>query len=544
MNWFAGPITVQGHAVIGSLSGSLTLGGDINSQGEGFDLTGAGAIVVTGKISLGTFGNLTDSASGQDTISGVISGLTAGSIVGLTGAYYNLPATQDLIEPANASNPSWLGNQTPSVTARLIGPIDFPDIADNGFADSVGDPAYYNIGGGNNNVEARWYGDILIPGSGTAAVPIDFATTSDDGSMLYIDGNAVVYNNNFQGATQATGLVDLTPGLHTIDIEYYQGNGGATMDAQWDPSGGTNFVDIPVSAFPQPVNGLTKTGAGTLTLSNVDTFSGATTIKLGKLVVNGRLVNSTILVNSDGTLAGDGKVAATTVQDGGTLSPGNSPGTLTVASLSLAPGSTFKEELGGTAVGGQYDQTIVAAGGTVALSGATLSLSFLGGFRPTVGQHFTIINNQSGGSVVGTFSQGSEFAFDSYTFGLSYSGGGRHDVVLTVLSEDVTSQVKVSKSGLVYNRATQLFGGTVTITNMGSTALIDTLQFEVTGLPAGVTLANASGTAPDGNPYIAISLGTSTLAPGQSITFNVLFKNPKLLSFTYGLLVTDEIASA
>ena len=87
------------------------------------------------------------------------------------------------------------------MTAKLVGPIDFPDIADNGFADSVGNPAYYNLGGGNNNnVEARWYGEIMIPGTGTAPVPINFATTSDDGSMLYIDGNAVVSNNNFQAA--------------------------------------------------------------------------------------------------------------------------------------------------------------------------------------------------------------------------------------------------------------------------------------------------------------------------------------------------------
>ena len=172
------------------------------------------------------------------------------------------------------------------MTAQLVGPIDFPDIADNGFADSVGDPAYYDLGPGiNDNVEARWYGDIMIPGTGTAPVPIDFATTSDDGSMLYIDGNAVVSNNNFQAPAQATGLADLTPGLHTIDVEYYQGGGGATMDVQWDPTGGTNFVDIPNSAFVEPVNGLIKTGTGTLTLSKTNTYSGSTTIDAGTLVV-------------------------------------------------------------------------------------------------------------------------------------------------------------------------------------------------------------------------------------------------------------------
>ena len=431
------------------------------------------------------------------------------------------------------------------MTAQLVGPIDFPDIADNGFADNVGDPAYYNLGAGNNNnVEARWYGDIMIPGTGTAPVPINFATTSDDGSMLYIDGNAVVDNNNFQAATQATGLAYLTPGLHAIDVEYYQGGGGATMDAQWDPTGGTNFVDIPNSAFSEPVNALIKTGPGMLTLSNTETYLGSTTVDSGKLVVNGHLLDTDVTINSGGTLSGDGKVPATTVQGGGVLSPGDSPGTLTAGSLSLATGSTFNEQLGGTTAGTQYDQTVIPAGGSVALDSPSLNISFLGGFLPKVGQQFTIIKNQSGSSVIGTFSQGSTLTFNGYIFGINYAGGAGHDVVLTVLAQNVTGQVGVSKSGLVYNRATQLFGGTMTVTNTGTTNLIGTLEFELTGLPAGVTLANASGIAPDGNPYISINLPNGVLVSGQSITFTVLFKNPKLLGFTYGILAFDENASS
>ena len=252
----------------------------------------------------------------------------------------------------------------------------------------------------------------------------------------------------------------------------------------------------------------------------------------------------TVTVNGGGTLGGDGKVPATTVQSGGVLSPGDSPGTLTAGSLSLATGSTFNEELGGTTAGTQYDQTVIPAGGTVALDSPTLNISFLGGFLPTVGQQFTIINNQSGSGVIGTFSQGSTFTFDGYIFGINYAGGAGHDVVLTVLAQNASSQVSVSKSGLVYNRATQLFGGTVTVTNMGTTNLIGTLEFEVTGLPAGVILANASGIAPDGNPYISVNLADGVLAPGQSITFTVLFKNPKLLSFAYGILAFDENANS
>ena len=468
---------------------------------------------------------------------------TSGFVQGLIGTYFNLPAAQDLIQPADPSNPAWLGNQTPAVTAQLVGPIDFPDIADNGFADSVGDPAYYNLGAGNNNnVEARWYGDILIPGTGTTPVPINFATTSDDGSMLYIDGNAVVDNNNFQPATQATGMVDLTPGLHTIDVEYYQGGGGATMDAQWDPTGGTNFVDIPNSAFGEPVNGLIKTGTGTLTLSNTDTYFGSTTVNSGKLVVNGQLLDTAVTVNGGGTLGGDGKVPATTVQSGGVLSPGDSPGTLTAGSLSLATGSTFNEQLGGTTAGTRYDQTVIPAGGTVALDGSTLNISFLGSFRPTVGQHFTIINNQGGSSVIGTFSQGSTYTFRWLHLRDQLCRGAGDNVVLTVLAQNAGSQVTVSKSGLAYDRNTQLFGGTITIANTGTTNLVGTLEFEVTGLPAGVILANASGIAPGGNPYISVNLDNGVLSPGQSITFTVLFKNPKQLSFAYGILPFDENA--
>ena len=347
-NTFAIPITLSGTATIGSDAGTMTLGGNISPgpntltlvgagtttvngniacQGGSVTLADSGAINIAGNINLGQGGNLTDSSTGHDTITGVLSGAaTSGFFQGLTGTYFNLPAAQNLIQPADPSNSSWLGNQVPAVTARLVGPIDFPDIQDNGFADSVGNPAYYNLGAGNNNdVEARWYGHIMIPGTGTAPVPINFATISDDGSMLYIDGNVVVNNNNFQPANEVTGIAELTPGLHTIDVEYYQGGGGATMDALWDTSGGTNFVDIPNSAFGEPVNGLLKTGTGTLTLSNTDPYFGSTTVSAGKLVVNGHLLDTAVTVASGGILGGDGNVPAATVQRGGALSPGIPP---------------------------------------------------------------------------------------------------------------------------------------------------------------------------------------------------------------------------
>ena len=256
----------------------------------------------------------------------------------------------------------------------------------------------------NNNVEARWYGDIMIPGTGTTPVPINFATTSDDGSMLYIDGNAVVNNNNFQPATQATGLVDLTPGLHTIDVEYYQGGGGATMDVQWDPTGGTNFVDIPNSAFREPVNSLIKTGTGTLTLSNTDTYSGFTTVSGGTLDVTGTLSASSVTVNSGGTLGGTGTVGAITASSGGMVEPGvaGATGILNSATATLGSGSTFTVLLDGTTAGTGYDELNIT--GTASLGNSTLDLLLGSNFAAsaTVGAGYVIVSTTQG--VSGMFS--------------------------------------------------------------------------------------------------------------------------------------------
>src|SRR5262249_25384235 len=115
--------------------------------------------------------------------------------------------------------------------------------------------------------------------------PVSFRTGSDDGSTLTIDGSLVVNNNNFQGVTYVQNTVGLTPGLHAIDVEYYQGGGGAAMFAQWDPAGGSNFVDIPNSAlFTVPTNAVVKNGSGTLTLANTNSYIGATTVNAGTLV--------------------------------------------------------------------------------------------------------------------------------------------------------------------------------------------------------------------------------------------------------------------
>jgi subtilase-type serine protease len=75
--------------------------------------------------------------------------------------------------------------------------------------------------------------------------------------------------------------------------------------------------------------GLTKRGAGTLTLTGNNIYSGSTTVAGGALVVNGSNARSTTIVQQRGRLSGTGTVGATHVH--GTIAPGATLGTLTVA---------------------------------------------------------------------------------------------------------------------------------------------------------------------------------------------------------------------
>ncbi len=109
-----------------------------------------------------------------------------------------------------------------------------------------------------------------------------------------------------------------------------------------------------------------------------------------------------------------------------------------------------------------------------------------------------------------------------------------HDPVIVSLDlqpafADVTGSVQTTSSGLVLNRATQLFTGTVTLVNTSGAALAGPLTLSFDGLTSGVTLKNATGTK-NGAPYITVAGG---LAPGASVAIPVSFSNPGKVNTTY-----------
>jgi autotransporter-associated beta strand protein len=108
----------------------------------------------------------------------------------------------------------------------------------------------------------------------------------------------------------------------------------------------TTSVSDGLLTMSGPISGtgrvLTKLGPGTLRLSATNTYTGGTVINAGTLVVDGRILGDVNLTSSSARLGGHGVVAGN-VTGSGTVTPGNSPGILTIGGLT--PGSlTFNFE--------------------------------------------------------------------------------------------------------------------------------------------------------------------------------------------------------
>ncbi len=94
-------------------------------------------------------------------------------------------------------------------------------------------------------------------------------------------------------------------------------------------------------------NASTAGTGGTTVFGGNNTYTGATDVNRGVLLVNGSLASSNVTVNSTGTLGGNGTVnGPVTVQSGGTVSAGTSIGILNISnSLTFLANSTNYAEI-------------------------------------------------------------------------------------------------------------------------------------------------------------------------------------------------------
>ncbi|WP_261247912.1 autotransporter serine protease, partial [Serratia ficaria] len=144
---------------------------------------------------------------------------------------------------------------------------------------------------------------------------------------------------------------------------------------------------------------LTKSGEGTLVLTGANTYTGPTQVNAGLLAVNGSLV-SDVSVQGSGILGGAGSVGSLAVHRGGTVAPGNSIGTLSVANdLGFDPGSRYAVEVGPN---GRSDRIVSGGSATIGGGEVAVSLENSGNLlsqseaRSLLGQEYNILSARRG----------------------------------------------------------------------------------------------------------------------------------------------------
>ena len=197
----------------------------------------------------------------------------------------------------------------------------------------------------NNALVKSGAGTLILSGTNT----YQGVTYIDDGILSIgqnvnlgnqVTGAGVTINNGTLQATGTFGLYQTTAGTHDRAVTLAN---SADIDVT-----GTNTLNI--DGIISGTGSLAKSNTGTLLLSGINSYTGATAINAGTLLVNGSLAAaSAVTVNSAAILGGTGTVnGAITLNSGGFLAPGarGAVTTLTGSSLTWNGGGTLTFNLG------------------------------------------------------------------------------------------------------------------------------------------------------------------------------------------------------
>jgi fibronectin-binding autotransporter adhesin len=312
-----------GHSLRNNGSGTLTFTKGVTGVNRGFSVRGSRNITINGLVDLGSGG------------------------IGRTD-----PGTLTLACPTNSFSGSI------SISA---GTISVETISDSGVISALGQGTSINMGQNGWNTIGKLLFNGTAGGSCNRAISVEgtegsitsggIIENSVAGKMLTLSGNVAVKTSG------------RTPRLQLI------GDGDGEMSGV-------------ISAGML----ITKSGAGTWTLSGANTYVGTTRVSTGTLLINGSTASgSAIVVDAGGTLGGTGTVhGVINAVSGGTLTPGvDGIGTLTLDNGSAADltlnSNTIECDLSN--VVGSSD--LIAISGTLVVNGAnTIEIDFPDGPAP------------------------------------------------------------------------------------------------------------------------------------------------------------------
>ena len=398
--------------IVGSNNLSTTVSGSIQDGGSNgsFTKTGAGTLTLTGTLNIQGDLSLCNCQTGGLVISG--GSATVGSFVEVDGGTLAVTNGGTLQTVANFTDAltltaaiSGAGSLTKAGSGTLIltgistytggttitgGTLQLGDGGANGSI--VGNVTNNGTFAINRSDTFTFGGAISGSGAfqqnGTGTTIFTAANTYTGGTII----NAGTLRLGPGGSLAPTGALTVNAG-GTFDLNSFNqtigslaGAGSVTLGAGTLTTGSDN-TSTTFSGTISGTGGLTKIGAGTLVLTGNNPYSGATAVNGGRLTVNGAIPNSTLTVDGGATLGGTGTVGNAIIRNG-TLSPGNSIGTLTVnGSLVMSAAASYLVEISPTSA----DRTNV--GGTATLGG-TVQAAFASGSYVT--RAYTILSAAGG----------------------------------------------------------------------------------------------------------------------------------------------------
>lgn len=411
--------TVSGDLHVGNTgTGALTLanGGQMASDAMAIIGVGGGSdgtVTVSGNGStwnLGTSGSLTVGDSGT----GILTIEDGGQVTGGVQTYVGyMPGSVGQVTVTGSGSTWDLGS---SLFVLGNGGTAVLSVEDGGLVTSA--TSYIGASGGGSSLVAvtgsgsTWdlgSNALYVSYGGGGALTIDNGGQVTNGStniagMQGVSGTVTVAGSAAEGQGRlTTGQVIAGPGTAQLvfdggivqaggdQADFLSGfqagdilveSGGAFID--------TNGFDIGISAMlqddsglPLGSGGLTKLGAGTLTFTGMNTYSGLTTVTAGTLIVGveGRgFVAGAVSVSSGAQLGGSGSIGGiVTIASGGTLAPGNGVGTLSVNGLVLNEASILDFELATPGTPGAGANDFVEVSNALTLDGQ-LHIDALSGF--------------------------------------------------------------------------------------------------------------------------------------------------------------------
>ena len=426
-------------------NGTLTVAGEVGHSGV---LTNNGVFVYSG-TSFESEGPITNTAGASFINSGNIHLTSLGSPLSNAGSFINtsgadFSAFGETI--TNAAGASIVNSGTFSVEATTVN--NYGVVSNRGslilsISNINNSGTILNAGTLSNNASIMYnfsgatlinYGTLNNTSNSPCCLgPVPSAL---ENSGTFINSGGTLNNDSLSTVTNSGTL---------LNISFANLSNAGTLNN----TGGTLFID----STSNLINSGTLNNSGTINNSGTFTNSGAVAISstgifitstnytqtTGSTAVDGTLTatGSAIVNIQGGTLGGDGTINGNVLM-GGTLMPGDAPGTLTILGNYEQTGTGIFDEI----ISGKSQSFLDVSGNVTLDPGSLLEITLLNGYDP-LNQTFSIMDFAS---LNGQFANGASFWDDGFLWDVTYR---QHEVDVTAVEAPEPSSLLLLFFGLV-----------------------------------------------------------------------------------------------